>query len=62
MLRYLYLRSTRGYSKDNYHMLIATAGDDGKIAGGVICDSLAKPNCGVVEFLVVAFLRTTGGP
>lgn len=52
MLRYLQLRSDGWYGQNHYHIVIAK--DDDQIIGAAVCDYLADPNVGVIEFLLVS--------
>jgi len=50
--RYLELKATGWYQKNNYQVVVAVA--EGEIVGGAIADYLADPNVGVIEFLVTS--------
>jgi len=52
MADYLRLKSRGWYGDNNYHILVASVGE--QIIGGTISDFLAEANAGVLEFLVVA--------
>ena len=52
MKRYLQLRGQGWYGKNNYHIILALDGD--RTVGASVSDYLATPNCGVIEFLLVA--------
>jgi GNAT superfamily N-acetyltransferase len=52
MKHYLKLRREGWYGPNNYHIILALDGSD--IIGASVSDYLAKPNCGVIEFLLVA--------
>jgi hypothetical protein len=51
MKRYLQLRREGWYGTNNYHIILALDGD--RIVAASVSDYLAKPNCGVIEFLLV---------
>jgi len=52
MKRYLKLRREGWYGRNNYHIILALDGDH--TVGASVSDYLATPNCGVIEFLLVA--------
>jgi GNAT superfamily N-acetyltransferase len=52
MKRYLQLRREGWYGPNNYHIILALDGD--RTVGASVSDYLATPNCGVIEFLLVA--------
>ncbi|MFE3029382.1 GNAT family N-acetyltransferase [Nocardia tengchongensis] len=51
MESYLALKEKGWYGPNNYHIVIASKGDG--IVGGSVCDYLAEPNAGVIEYLLV---------
>ncbi|MVU77531.1 GNAT family N-acetyltransferase [Nocardia sp. ET3-3] len=51
MESYLKLKEQGWYGANNYHIVIASLG--GGIVGGSVCDYLAEPNAGVIEYLLV---------
>lgn len=51
MERYLGLKEQDWYGPNNYHIVIATRGDE--VVGAAVCDYLAEPNAGVIEYLLV---------
>lgn len=51
MESYLALKEQGWYGTNNYHIVIASTG--GEIVGASVCDYLATPNAGVVEYLLV---------
>lgn len=51
MKRYLQLRRQGWYGPNNYHIILALDGD--RAVAASVSDYLAKPNCGVIEFLLV---------
>lgn len=51
MESYLGLKEQGWYGPNNYHIVIASSA--GAIAGASVCDYLAVPNAGVVEYLLV---------
>jgi len=51
MRRYLRLKADGWYGANNYHVLIAE--QEGEPVGGCICDYLAVPNAGVLEFIFI---------
>jgi GNAT superfamily N-acetyltransferase len=51
MKRYLQLRREGWYGPNNYHIILALDGD--RTVAASVSDYLAKPNCGVIEFLLV---------
>lgn len=59
MCAYLRLRSSGWYGQNNYHILLVK--DDEQIVGGAVCDYLAEPNVGIIEFLLVAPSYRGGG-
>lgn len=52
MKRYLKLRREGWYGRNNYHIILALDGD--RTVGASVNDYLATPNCGIIEFLLVA--------
>jgi GNAT superfamily N-acetyltransferase len=50
MARYLALKAWGWYGANNYHVLLMQSG--GKVLGGSVSDYLARPNAGVIEFLL----------
>ncbi len=52
MRGYLAAKARGWYGPNAYHIVVAEVG--GRPAGGAVCDYLATPNAGVVEFLFVA--------
>ncbi len=52
MKRYLKLRRDGWYGPNNYHIILALDGD--QTVGASVSDYLATPNCGIIEFLLVA--------
>jgi GNAT superfamily N-acetyltransferase len=52
MKQYLKLRREGWYRPNNYHIILALDGD--QTVGASVSDYLAKPNCGIIEFLLVA--------
>ena len=59
MKRYLRLRRECWYGSNNYHIILALDGD--RAVAASVSDYLAKPNCGVIEFLLVdETVRSTG--
>ncbi len=52
MKRYLKLRRDGWYGPNNYHIILALDGD--RTVGASVSDYLATPNCGIIEFLLVA--------
>jgi GNAT superfamily N-acetyltransferase len=52
MKRYLQLRREGWYGPNSYHIILALDGD--RTVGASVSDYLATPNCGVIEFLLVA--------
>jgi GNAT superfamily N-acetyltransferase len=59
MIDYLGLRERGWYGRNNYHILLAMAGD--RPVGGSIVDYLADAAAGVIEFLLVAPEARRGG-
>ena len=59
MKRYLELKREGWYELNNYHIILALDGD--RTVAASVSDYLAKPNCGVIEFLLVdQLVRGTG--
>ena len=54
MKRYLKLRREGWYGANHYHIILALDGD--RTVAASVSDYLATPNCGVIEFLLVAEL------
>src|SRR5580704_19638027 len=52
MKRYLKLRREGWYGENCYHIILALDGD--RTVAASVSDYLATPNCGVIEFLLVA--------
>lgn len=52
MKRYLKLRREGWYGQNNYHIILTLDGD--RMVGASVSDYLATPNCGIIEFLLVA--------
>lgn len=52
MRTYLRKKAEGWYGRNNYHILVARDGE--VLLGGVVCDYLAEPNAGVIEFLFIA--------
>src|SRR5580700_8885001 len=52
MKRYLKLRREGWYGANHYHIILALDGD--RTVAASVSDYLATPNCGVIEFLLVA--------
>lgn len=52
MENYLRLKEQGWYGRNNYHILLAED-ESGSIVAGIIADFLAKPNCGIIEFIVI---------
>lgn len=51
MKHYLELRRQGWYGENNYHIVLALDGE--RTVAASVSDYLAKPNCGVIEFLLV---------
>jgi GNAT superfamily N-acetyltransferase len=59
MQRYLRLKRECWYGPNNYHIILALDGD--RTVAASVSDYLAKPNCGIIEFLLVdESVRGTG--
>jgi GNAT superfamily N-acetyltransferase len=59
MKHYLSLRREGWYGPNSYHIILALDGD--RTVAASVSDYLAKPNCGVIEFLLVdEAMRGTG--
>ena len=59
MKRYLRLKREGWYGQNHYHIMLALSGDTA--VGAAVCDYLAGPNCGIIEFLLVdSSVRATG--
>jgi hypothetical protein len=59
MKRYLELKSQGWYGRNCYHIMLGLEAD--KVVAASVSDYLAKPNCGVIEFILVGQLSQGRG-
>jgi len=59
MENYLRLRRQGWYGDNNYHIQVAL--EDGRVVAACVSDYLARPNCGVIEFVLVEEARRGRG-